>query len=187
MSLRKDIADPDDDKLCIEDIVFHTRFARPLLTWQFLFFVLYVPFGLIIFIVRIFLILLFEFVLFHIARLFHANELCYKFYRFCAGQIVILDGKKNLALRPRIIVQNHITALDIVAIRGDFKCAAISPLFYQKFWVTKQMVKEVHPLYVRYDDRDAVRRQIKAHLQTSEFPIMCFPEGAMTSGESCLL
>ena len=75
-----------------------------------------------------------------------------------------------------MIVSNHLRDTDIIAVRGEMNVAAISPLYYQTFILTKQMVKCINPLYVSYTDRQIVRDSIHKHLESSDIPILCFPE-----------
>lgn len=88
----------------------------------------------------------------------------------------IIFFSENWTEKPRMIVSNHLRDTDIIAVRGEMNVAAISPLYYQSFLITKQMVKSIHPLYVSYTDRQVVRDSIQEHLKSSDIPILCFPE-----------
>ncbi|KAH7821913.1 putative ancient ubiquitous protein 1 [Monocercomonoides exilis] len=184
---RTDIVDPDAGKFCVEDIVDHTRFTRPRRTWPYFFFMLYIPFGLALLAIRLMFVVAAELFLFPLSRIIGFENAMYKFYRFMLGIFVTVKGKENWTGQPVIMISNHINDFDIVAVRGSFECAAITPLYYQTFLITKQMVKSIHPLYVSLSDRQYVRDQITKHLKTSNLPILCFAEGGLTSGKTCLL
>jgi len=102
---------------------------------------------------------------------------------------VRVRGKENWAKSPRIVVSNHRSEFDILALRSLFKCAAVSPLYYKTFALCKRMIREINPIYVDYTQREGVRASINDHLSgpLKDIPILVFPEGALTNGEQALL
>lgn len=75
---RNDIVDPTVDRFTVEDIVYHTRFLRPIWTWKFLLFMLYLPFGLVLLVLRLSFMILSEILFFPLTRLLKVDSIFYK-------------------------------------------------------------------------------------------------------------
>ncbi|KAJ4454717.1 putative Ancient ubiquitous protein 1 [Paratrimastix pyriformis] len=188
MALRGDIVDPLKDKLILEDLFSHTRLRRPL-TIKHLFFFLYFPFGVVLLGIRLLFLVFAELLLFPLFRMLRMNTFFYKIYARMLGVFVVVKGKENWSKNLQVLVSNHRSEFDIIALRSLLPVAAVSPLFYKTFIFTRKMVKEINPIFIDYSNREVIHKNIDEHLTgpASKVPILCFPEGALTNGEQALL
>mmetsp|Transcript_29863 Transcript_29863/g.75135 ORF Transcript_29863/g.75135 Transcript_29863/m.75135 type:complete len:263 (+) Transcript_29863:104-892(+) len=118
-------------------------------------------------------------------------EFIFRIYLIGLGLIVRSNGMENFEHskgRTKIIVSNHISELDLAPLRLLFgPLEPVLPSYYRKLILTKRAIASMNPIYMDRD-RELVRQEIQQRVARTHFaPILCFPEGALTSGEEGLL
>ncbi|KAL0235543.1 hypothetical protein GEMRC1_002125 [Eukaryota sp. GEM-RC1] len=190
--LRHD-ADLDID-LFPESMFYHTRFRRPL-TLQHLVFFLYLPFGVLLCVLRILFILLGSLFLFDMSKFFKCDSVFFKVFSFVLGVRVRVDNPELLNDADyRIIVSNHICEADALAIASAMgKVSLIVPAWYSKFILTRKLTNLYYnPIFIQpKSSRHILHETVTSHLRndrpSSHLPILLHPEGALTNGKIALM
>ncbi|DBA00257.1 TPA: hypothetical protein N0F65_007901 [Lagenidium giganteum] len=159
---------------------------------------LYVPVGIMLLILR--LSILFTTALI-VPNLFSENQIdrfgIHKAYCLVTGTIVRVNNKERLSENnpPPIIVANHISEFDAVALRWLCPSYVLGYDFYKKMLFFRLLKDKFGLVYVPYGSRtqgngqarDELREVIVERLNRGDKPLMCFPEGGLTNGRLGLL
>lgn len=180
------------------DLFYVTRLGRPF-DWRTVVFVLYVfPWGVITFCYRLIFLLVNElFIAPLVIRMSRRiQELYLRFYVFSFLMFVRVTGWENWDPNASVIVSNHVSEMDGIACRTALgPLAIIVPPYYRNLIFCRAIIKELHPLYLDPKNPRAIRDKIQKHLASQRLvadpkkrlPILCFPEGALTSGKGLLM
>ncbi|KAG7382172.1 Ancient ubiquitous protein 1 [Phytophthora pseudosyringae] len=175
------------------------RIKSPWLTVGHLLLLLYTPLGLLLLLVRgtgCFLVALViprvlseeQMDRLHVARLF----VWLTGTRLCLVDDHLFKTGEN---RAEIIVSNHISEFDAVAMLGITPAYLLGYDFYKKLLFFKLLGDKAGLVYVPYVSRqegngagrDAVRQIIMERLARGDKPLAAFPEGGLTNGRKGLL
>jgi 1-acyl-sn-glycerol-3-phosphate acyltransferase len=173
--------------------LFHaTRLSRPITIWHFVFF-LYFPFGIILMIWRGFWVIIWELFMFDIGKWLNLSHFFFKIYAAGFLMFTSVSGLENLQKNkngktPRIIVANHVSEFDVVPLKSIFgSFSTVAPEYYKRLVFTRRVILELDPLYMDLGGKEEVRQRIRAHLEKTKSPLLVFPEGCLTSGDTGLM
>lgn len=151
--------------------------------WRFATFLLYSPVGLILAVLRLFIGIHVFLVSCLLPKISTARSIILRIMCAVLGIIVTQKYSHNRSTSTKVIICNHITPLDHLAI--DLVIANILP----SVWDLPELLNWAlgyRDLGVR-NGRETLLRNVKKHCSESEVPILSYPEGASTSGKKGLL
>ncbi|KAL0230427.1 hypothetical protein PCE1_003987 [Barthelona sp. PCE] len=185
----------DGEQTLYPEMLFNiTRFRRPI-SFSHLIWLLWIPFGFCLMVIRILLLLLSSAILFRLSALLHFEDQFFRIFALFMGFVIKVDDPTGLMRNHTcpVIVANHTSEFDSVAIRVLFgnRMSIIAPKFYKKSMLTRSFVHLLNPLYteIKKERRYILQQKIKKHVNElgDEKPLILFPEGCLSNGKHCLL
>ncbi|XP_014669212.1 PREDICTED: ancient ubiquitous protein 1-like [Priapulus caudatus] len=164
----------------IKELFVQSRFPTG---WQLLTVILYFPLGSVLALLRFFIGLHAFVVSCILPKMSTVRSIVLRCMCSVLGVIVTRDGTENQMKSARVLVCNHVTPLDHLAV--DLVMANIMPSVWD--------IPELLNWALGYEDlgvkqgRDVLIKNAKKHCSESNVPILSYPEGASTSGKRGLL
>lgn len=171
------------------------RIKRPFHSGHLLL-LLYTPFGLVLLFIRTFLAFFLAALL---PRVLSTDQLermgLHTLFAVLSGTIVRVQDAHLLDPLADIMVANHISEFDAVALRKITPAYVLGYDFYKKMLFFRLLGDAIGLIYVPYasrnqggaEGRDQVREIIMQRLSNKDKPLAAFPEGGLTNGRKGLL
>ncbi|KAL4150615.1 hypothetical protein PRNP1_010017 [Phytophthora ramorum] len=190
---------PTEQQLLPFESMFQFERVKSPVSFGHLFLLLYTPFGVLLLVLRGFCCFLVALVL---PRVFTEEQIdrmhLAKIFVWITGTRVVLVDDHLFAKgddRAEIIVANHVSEFDAVAMLAITPAYILGYDFYKKMLFFKLLGDKAGLVYVPYVSRqqgngagrDAVRQIIVDRLERGNKPLAAFPEGGLTNGRKGLL
>jgi len=165
----------------LKDLFYHNRLPDGGALFLLLF---YIPCGLLLVIFRFFFGLQLLLIMTILPKASLIKRILFRVTCFILGVAVTQEGKENYKDEHKVVISNHVTALDNIAIETILP----SVMPFSKCdcpWLIKWVLG-----YKEFDtdkDKENMDIKIKDYLQDSTLPLLVFPEEQITNGRRGLL
>jgi len=176
-------------ELRVEDLFNKRRMRADAPTWAKVLWAIYMPFAVVLFLVRMVLFLFMCFTIIVLPRNV-GDPLNIFLMRVVTGLIVKHNRDAPVVKGPHVIVCNHVTDFDTFALR----------VLLSRYWVLTSAHLQTLPIigavYTKMgsvfvaptvESRTKAKDTMQKLLQTTGDPLIVFPEGGLTSGKTGLL
>jgi len=178
----------ESSKITVEELFNYGRVKREAPLWHKILFTLYMPFGILVLITRLFLFLLLCVSILSLPRSV-GDYINVPLMKVVCGLAVRHNNKnrnKPLVNEPHIVACNHIADFD------TFAMWAVLPKFHTLTAAHLKSIPFIGKVYARLnaifvtptpEGRAEVKAKVTEVIKTDSAPIVIFPEGGLTSGK----
>jgi len=175
----------------LKDLFNYNRVRRPVSFFQLILLALYFPFGCLLVVLRVLILLPFAVLVGIIpSTLTTVNTGLLNLMALVCGIVVVVKNSEKLKVasqEPTVIVSNHLTNLDGFMMRLLMPVSVLIASKYRQLRVFTSYLSLLSPIFVDADHA-SVRENIQKHIQQNKgVPLFMFPEGGLTNGRVGLM